>query len=156
MRASRLSPVRQDRTKRKMSAYSSDLERFVERTTQIIIAGLDPHFAEHRYWTIERTEGRRMLKTLRWLLITLALAGSISAQTPTATVHDYLSEVRIFPSGSPDFAKIATGLGVDATLPTLGPGASLIVAVAVNRLLSKMQKRAELPQSDIAFAGVRP
>ena len=69
-----------------------------------------------------------MLKTLRWLLITLALAGSISAQTPTATVHDYLSEVRIFPSGSPDFAKIATGLGVDATLPTL-PGASLVVAL---------------------------
>jgi hypothetical protein len=51
------------------------------------------------------------------------------AQTPTATVNDYLSEVRIFAPGSPDFAKIASALGVDATLPTLGPGASLIVAV---------------------------
>src|SRR5215467_13794960 len=37
MRASRPPPVRQNRTKRKMSAYSSDLERFVERTTQFII-----------------------------------------------------------------------------------------------------------------------
>src|SRR5499427_3575580 len=35
MRASRPPPVRQNRTKRKMSAYSSDLERFVERTTPI-------------------------------------------------------------------------------------------------------------------------
>ena len=35
MQASRVSPVRQNRTKRKMSAYSSDLERFVERTTPI-------------------------------------------------------------------------------------------------------------------------
>lgn len=69
-----------------------------------------------------------MLKTIRWLPITLALAGTMSAQTPTATVHDYLSEVRIFPSGSPDFAKIATGLGVDAALRTL-PGASLVVAL---------------------------
>jgi hypothetical protein len=33
MRASGLSPVRQIRTKRKMSGYSSDLECFVERTT---------------------------------------------------------------------------------------------------------------------------
>jgi hypothetical protein len=37
MWASRLSPVRQNRTKRKMSAYSSDLEPSVKRTTQIII-----------------------------------------------------------------------------------------------------------------------
>ena len=52
----------------------------------------------------------------------------MSAQTPTATVHDYLSEVRIFANGSPDFAKIASSLGVDATLNTL-PGASLVVAL---------------------------
>jgi hypothetical protein len=51
------------------------------------------------------------------------------AQTPTATVHDYLKEVRIFASGSPEFAQIAASLGVDATLHTLGPGASLAVAI---------------------------
>jgi hypothetical protein len=70
-----------------------------------------------------------MLKTIRWLLITLALTGgALSAQTPTAAVNDYLSEVRIFANGSPDFVKIASGQGVDATLPTL-PGASLVVAI---------------------------
>jgi hypothetical protein len=51
------------------------------------------------------------------------------AQTSTATVNDYLSDVRIFAPGSPDFAKIASSLGVDATLPTLGPGASLVSAI---------------------------
>jgi hypothetical protein len=52
----------------------------------------------------------------------------MSAQTPTAAVNDYLSEVRIFANGSPDFAKIASSLGVDAALATL-PGASLVAAV---------------------------
>ena len=52
----------------------------------------------------------------------------MSAQTPTAAVNDYLSAVRIFANGSPDFVKIASSLGVDATLPTL-PGASLVAAI---------------------------
>ena len=45
MRASRLSPVRQNRTKRKMSAYSSSLERFVERTPPINYWPVYIHFA---------------------------------------------------------------------------------------------------------------
>jgi hypothetical protein len=66
---------------------------------------------------------------IRWLLVALPLlGGTMSAQTPTTTVNDYLS-VRIFAPGSPDFARIASSLGVAATLPTLGPGASLVVAL---------------------------
>ena len=53
----------------------------------------------------------------------------MSAQIPQATVNDYLSEVRIFPPGTADFAQIAAKLGVDATLPTLGAGARLVVAI---------------------------
>jgi hypothetical protein len=59
----------------------------------------------------------------------LLLNHKAMAQTPTATVHDYLTEVRIFAPGSPEFATIASKLGVDATLNTLGPGASLVAAL---------------------------
>jgi hypothetical protein len=63
------------------------------------------------------------------VLSLLSVAGGIMAQTPTAKVHDYLKEVRILPPGSPEFAQIASKLGVDATLSTLGQGASLVVAI---------------------------
>jgi hypothetical protein len=46
-----------------------------------------------------------------------------------AAVNDYLPEVRIFPPASPEFAQIATKLGVDATLSTLGDGRLLLVAI---------------------------
>jgi hypothetical protein len=52
----------------------------------------------------------------------------MTAQTKL-TVQDSLKEVRIFDHTSPDFVKIATSLGVDASLATLGAGASLVVAI---------------------------
>lgn len=72
----------------------------------------------------------RLLRTAAGgLAACLLLNINAMAQTPTVTVHDYLSEVRIFANGSPDFAKIAASLGADATLPTLGAGSSLVVAL---------------------------
>jgi hypothetical protein len=77
------------------------------------------------------------------------------AQTPTITARDYLKEVRIFAPGSPEFAQIASKLGVDATLPSL-PGASLVVAIrndsgqAVEmRILHTLQKSGGSPSSPI-------
>ena len=72
---------------------------------------------------------------MKWQMLRLTalwavlLGGPMFAQPPTLIVDDYLKEVRIFRGTSPDFAKIASSLGVDATLPTLGPGASLVAAV---------------------------
>jgi hypothetical protein len=62
-----------------------------------------------------------------WVLL-LLLGGVMSAQ-PAVTVHDSLSEVRIFDHTSPDFAKAASDLGVSASLATLGEGLPLVVAV---------------------------
>ena len=53
----------------------------------------------------------------------------MSAQPPTVAVNDYLKEVRVFPSTSAEFSQAASKLGVSATLSTLGPGASLVVAI---------------------------
>ena len=69
-----------------------------------------------------------LLRTAAGGLAACLLLNIAMAQTPTATVNDYLKEIRIFASGSPDFAKIASSLGVDAALPTI-PGASLVVAI---------------------------
>jgi hypothetical protein len=75
------------------------------------------------------SQRRQFLRTVAGGLAASLLLGIAMAQTPTVTVNDYLSEVRIFAPGSPDFARIAASLGVDATLPTLGPGASLVAAI---------------------------
>ena len=66
---------------------------------------------------------------LRKLLFVVIFSSIMAAQPPTVIVNDDLSGVRIFSSASPDFAKIAASLGVDATLPTLGASASLVVAI---------------------------
>lgn len=71
----------------------------------------------------------RDLFRARSLLLALTIGGVMSAQTPTVTANDYLKEVRVFAPGSAEFAKIASALGVDATLPTLGAGAQLVAAI---------------------------
>jgi len=74
------------------------------------------------------TSRRQLFKTAAGGLGASLLLNIAMAQTPTVTVKDYLSEVRIFAPGTPEFAKIVSTLGVDATLPTL-PGASLFAAI---------------------------
>jgi hypothetical protein len=58
----------------------------------------------------------QLFKTAAGAVVSTILGATMSAQTPTVVVQDSLTEVRIFPSTSPDFAKVASSLGVDNSL----------------------------------------